>query len=158
MWISGMNRPDFRTINRLGSETMKGVVEEVFPEVTMLLVELGHVKLEDYFVDGTKIEANADRYVRLAQGWRVYGSEACSACELRPQCTKAKGNRQIRVSFRFRELKARAKANLCSGKGVRLSSRRMVEPETNLEPERGGHGRQGARSLGSGCVCPATLN
>jgi len=62
MWLSGNNRPDFRTINRFRSETMKGVIEEIFTQVVMLLMESGHVKLENYFVDGTKIEANANRY------------------------------------------------------------------------------------------------
>src|SRR5690606_9875280 len=38
------------------------VIEEIFTQVVMLLMESGHVKLENYFVDGTKIEANANRY------------------------------------------------------------------------------------------------
>ena len=41
---------------------MKGVIEEVFTLVLELLVEEGYVKLENYFVDGTKIEANANRH------------------------------------------------------------------------------------------------
>jgi hypothetical protein len=49
-------------INRLQSERGKGLVEELFKQVLMLLVEEGHVHLDDYFVDGTKIEANANRY------------------------------------------------------------------------------------------------
>lgn len=37
-------------------------MEELFKRVLMLLVEEGHVHLDDYFVDGTKIEANANWY------------------------------------------------------------------------------------------------
>lgn len=37
-------------------------MEELFKQVLMLLVKEGHVHLDDYFVDGTKIEANANRY------------------------------------------------------------------------------------------------
>lgn len=60
MWLSGGNRPDFRTINEFRGERMKGVIEEVFTSVLELLVEEGYVKLENYFVDGSKVEANAN--------------------------------------------------------------------------------------------------
>lgn len=62
MWIAGRQRPDFRTINRFRSERMKDVLQTVFTSVLDLLVEAKYVKLEHYFVDGTKIEANANRY------------------------------------------------------------------------------------------------
>lgn len=41
---------------------MKGVIDEVFAEVLQYLIDEGYVKMETYFVDGTKIEANANRY------------------------------------------------------------------------------------------------
>jgi len=53
MWISGENRPDFRTINDFRGSRMKGVIESVFAEVLEYLIEAGNVKLENYFVDGT---------------------------------------------------------------------------------------------------------
>lgn len=62
MWLSGGNRPDFRTINRFRSERLKGKIQGVFTEVLEKLIEGGYVKLEHYFLDGTKIEANANRY------------------------------------------------------------------------------------------------
>ena len=62
MWISGNNRPDFRTINRFRSSVMKEGVEVVFGEVLQYLIEGGYVTLENYFLDGTKIEANANKY------------------------------------------------------------------------------------------------
>jgi transposase len=62
MWLSGMSRPDFRTINRFRGEIMKAVVEEVFYGVIEQLYDRGYIDLEKYFVDGTKIEANANRY------------------------------------------------------------------------------------------------
>ena len=61
-WLSGGNQPDFRTINDFRGSRMKGVIEAVFGEVLDHLVETGHVKLEHYFVDGTKIEADANKY------------------------------------------------------------------------------------------------
>lgn len=62
MWLSGQNRPDFRTINRFRGEVLKDIIGEVFACVLELLIEQGHVKLEDYFIDGSKLEANARRH------------------------------------------------------------------------------------------------
>jgi transposase len=60
MWLAGGNRPDFRTINRFRGVVMRGEVREVFTGVLELLIEEGYVKLENYFVDGTKIGADAN--------------------------------------------------------------------------------------------------
>lgn len=62
MWLSGMSQPDHNTINRFRSERLKNVLRNIFAEVVMLLVESGHVSLKDIYLDGTKIEANANRY------------------------------------------------------------------------------------------------
>jgi transposase len=62
LWLSGGNQPDFRTINGFRGEKMRGVIVAVFTSVLELLVEEGYVKLENYFVDGTKVEANANRH------------------------------------------------------------------------------------------------
>src|SRR4030043_965143 len=62
MWLSGSQQPDFRTINRFRSEVVKDIIEEIFTSVLELLIEEGYVKLENYFLDGTKMEANANKY------------------------------------------------------------------------------------------------
>jgi len=62
MWLSGMSRPDFRTINGFRGERMKDVIQEVFAAVVEVLVAEGHIQLEHYFVDGTKVEANANKH------------------------------------------------------------------------------------------------
>lgn len=62
MWIAGRQQPDFRTINRFRSERMKEVLETVFTHVLELLVQEQYVSLDHYFLDGTKLEANANRY------------------------------------------------------------------------------------------------
>jgi len=62
MWLSGMSRPDHRTINRFRGEVMRKVVEEVFYGIVDQLIERGYIDLEKYFIDGTKMEANANRY------------------------------------------------------------------------------------------------
>jgi len=62
MWLSGMNKPDHNTLNRFRSQRLKDVLKEIFAQVVMLLVESGHVSLQEIYTDGTKIEANANRY------------------------------------------------------------------------------------------------
>jgi transposase len=59
MWLSGMQRPDFRTINGFRSGRLKGVIDEVFGSMVEFCIESKYIKLEHYFVDGTKLEANA---------------------------------------------------------------------------------------------------
>jgi len=63
MWLSGMSYPDHNTINRFRSDRLKGVLKQVFSQVVLLLVESGHISLKEAtYLDGTKIEANANRY------------------------------------------------------------------------------------------------
>jgi transposase len=62
MWLSGMSYPDHNTINRFRSERLKSVLKEVFSQVVLLLVEKGIITLKEAYLDGTKIEANANRY------------------------------------------------------------------------------------------------
>jgi transposase len=65
MWISANNRPDFRTINRFRGVVMREMLGKVFASVVVLLIEEGYVKLENYFLDGTKLEANANKYTAV---------------------------------------------------------------------------------------------
>jgi transposase len=62
MWLSGMSTPDHGTIHNFRSKYLKDSMEEIFASVVELLLELGFVKAENIFIDGTKIEANANRY------------------------------------------------------------------------------------------------
>jgi transposase len=62
MWLAGMNQPDHNTINRFRSERLKDVLKTVFGKVVELLVEAGHLDLKEIYTDGTKLEAQANRY------------------------------------------------------------------------------------------------
>ena len=69
MWLSGMNRPDFRTINRFRSERLSGGrLECVFTKVVELLNEEGLVSLNVQYIDGTKIESVANKYTFVWKG------------------------------------------------------------------------------------------
>lgn len=62
MWLSGMNKPDHNTINRFRSDRLKDVLKSVFVQIVLLLSEQGVLNLKEIYTDGTKIEANANRY------------------------------------------------------------------------------------------------
>lgn len=62
MWLAGMQRPDHNTINRFRSDKLKGVLKEVFASVVTLMAEQGLMDIKTVYVDGTKLEANANKY------------------------------------------------------------------------------------------------
>jgi len=62
MWLTGNVQLDFMTINRFRSERLAGIMDEIFTEVVNLLLREKYIKYENYFLDGTKIEANAGKY------------------------------------------------------------------------------------------------
>jgi transposase len=57
MWLSGNQKPDFRTLNNFRGNLPSGVMEAVFVTAVKMLAAHGYVKLEQYFVDGTKRES-----------------------------------------------------------------------------------------------------
>ena len=62
MWLTGSQQLDFMTINRFRGERLRGIMEDIFAEVVDLLHREGYISFEQYFLDGTKIEANASKY------------------------------------------------------------------------------------------------
>ena len=57
-----MSTPDHNTINRFRSERLKEVLRQVFTQVVLLLAQEGLLNIKELYTDGTKIEANANRY------------------------------------------------------------------------------------------------
>ena len=63
MWLlAGEPVPDHSTINRFRKERLGAAMEGLFYQLVGKLCELGEVSYSDVFVDGTKLEANANRY------------------------------------------------------------------------------------------------
>jgi transposase len=62
MWLVGGQRPDFRTLNEFRGRLLKEVMEEIFVTAVKLLKGKGYIKVEQYFVDGTKMESASRRY------------------------------------------------------------------------------------------------
>jgi len=67
MWLSAQQYPDFRTINNFRSQRLKDTINSLFTQVVLLLVEMGYISLKEVYIDGTKIEAKANRYTFV---WR----------------------------------------------------------------------------------------
>lgn len=63
MWIlDGMKAPSFMTFCNFINEELTEKIEEIFKEINEYLFAKEEVDLEHIYIDGTKIEANANRY------------------------------------------------------------------------------------------------
>lgn len=63
MWILGMDSaPDHSTIARFQNERLVPVIEDLFYQLINKLIEMKEISYTNVFVDGTKIEANANKY------------------------------------------------------------------------------------------------
>ena len=62
MWLSGMQTPDFNTINLFRKNRLADVVDDIFTQVVQMLVAGKFVSLDVQYIDGTKIEAAANKY------------------------------------------------------------------------------------------------
>jgi len=61
MWLSGQQIPDFRTINRFRLK-LKTPIKKIFFHIIKFLMKKKYISFENYFLDGTKLEANANKY------------------------------------------------------------------------------------------------
>ena len=63
MWLlQGQKVPDHNTIARFRKGRLSGIMEGLFNQMVVKLGELGEIKYENIFIDGTKIEAYANKY------------------------------------------------------------------------------------------------
>ena len=62
MWLAGMHQPDHRTINEFRGERMPEILDDVFEQLILQLIDAKLIDLQHIFIDGTKIEGNANRY------------------------------------------------------------------------------------------------
>lgn len=63
MWLlQNQSAPDHATIARFQNGNLTVVIEDLFYQLIMKLFELEEIKFRNIFIDGTKIEANANRY------------------------------------------------------------------------------------------------
>jgi len=62
MWLSGSQKPDFRTINRFRGVYFKDILEEVFTHLVLMLGQQGFINSDRFFIDGTKILADSNKH------------------------------------------------------------------------------------------------
>lgn len=62
IWLAGGAKPDHNTINDFRGKRLRGELKQIFNQVVMLLAQQGVISLKEVILDGTKIEANANRY------------------------------------------------------------------------------------------------
>lgn len=62
MWLAAMQQPDFRTLNDFRGVRMKAFMDELFETMIRKLIADNYITMENYFLDGTKIEADANKY------------------------------------------------------------------------------------------------
>lgn len=63
MWLlEGRKAPDHNTIARFRSVRLNGVISDLFYQLVKKLFNLKEIQYENIFIDGTKIEANANKY------------------------------------------------------------------------------------------------
>lgn len=63
MWIlEGKRAPDHSVLSRFRKEELPWILEKLFPRLTEYLLGIEETDRETIFVDGTKLEANANRY------------------------------------------------------------------------------------------------
>ncbi|WP_246516996.1 IS1182 family transposase, partial [Lederbergia ruris] len=68
MWLAQGHEPSYRTINRFRSNPLiQGILRECFVQFRNQLVEKELIEEEAIFIDGTKIEANANKFTFV---WR----------------------------------------------------------------------------------------
>ena len=100
-------------------------------------------KMENMDYDPEKDEytcANGRRLVRIGSSKQksktgyeseatIYECESCENCPFKEKCTKAKGNRRLKVSKVFQSKRAASFENITSEQGVRLRVNRWIQSE-----------------------------
>lgn len=63
IWLlGGEQAPDHNAVSRFRSGRLAHVIDDLFYQLVNVLGEMGEIAYENIFVDGTKIEANANKY------------------------------------------------------------------------------------------------
>jgi transposase len=63
LWLlAGNKAPDHATVARFRQKYLAKSVDDLFYQMVNGLYEMGEIRFENVFIDGTKIEANANRY------------------------------------------------------------------------------------------------
>ena len=62
MWLSGKRYPDFRTINNFRNGRLKESIDIIFKSLQHFMFDHKYIRFEEYYCDGTIIQADANKY------------------------------------------------------------------------------------------------
>ena len=68
MWLTDETKPSHDTIKSFMDENLKGRIEDIFYDINRYLIEAKNIDTERIYIDGTKIEANANKYKFVWKG------------------------------------------------------------------------------------------
>ena len=124
IWLlNGEKTPNYRAICRFRSQILSECGEEIFYELTHKLKESREICFEHLFVDGTKIEANANKYSFVwKKSTNKYEQRACVKLEKLTTELKLKYGISEENEFEIlKELKYRHTEPFVHGRGKRKS-------------------------------------
>ena len=62
MYLMGHEAPSYRTFGYFINEVLGDSIEEIFNDINRKIFETEHVDLQHLYIDGSKFEANANKY------------------------------------------------------------------------------------------------
>ena len=75
MWLlQGFKAPDHNTIARFRTGRLEPMLDDLFNQFIVKLYESNEFELKNLFIDGTKIEANANKYLERQSKYDLYNS------------------------------------------------------------------------------------
>ena len=75
MWLlEGFKAPDHNTIARFRTGRLEPILDDLFNQFIIKLYENNEIELKNLFIDGTKIEANANKYLERQSKYDLYNS------------------------------------------------------------------------------------
>ena len=62
MYLMDHQTPSYRTFGYFINEVLADSIEEIFQDINKKIFEIEHVDLQHLYIDGSKFEANANKY------------------------------------------------------------------------------------------------
>lgn len=131
MWLlAGKQVPDHTRLARFIKRIKDGILEELFYDLVHMLKEDGEIAYDHLFVDGTKIEANANRYTfvwrkNVERGMKkLCDKRSALILALRTEYAMELGAREepAEILERLREVAKEQKIEFVHGKGKHKSA------------------------------------
>lgn len=111
IWLAGGQQPNFKTLSEFRGNRMQEMIDLIFKQVLIMLIQEGYINLEDLYVDGSKWEANANRHkVVWAKNTARYKAAVLERVEqLMAQVAKLQAEEDLRYGNRDLEMQGEGK-------------------------------------------------